>query len=296
MKMPKYSYSSTQVFSLKRWACVGEAGTFADPLYSPGTDLIAIANTLTAEMIRLERQGQLTQEMVAHANQFYLETNDKATTAIGGSYILFGKSPVLFLAQFIWKAMYVWSTSTPLILNQVFLNPEKTAQFQDILGRFSSLSHQIELLFKDWVKAPKHHLSFEFVDYLGMLPFVARLRASLFVKKDEGQLADEYEANLKVVEELAQVLFLLALEDTMPEQLKELSETVWLNAWAVSLKPSRWEQDGLFQPKSSPRSLSHLMQLIRQHLHLNSSFSLAELSPGLSPVKTGKSLATPVQV
>ena len=44
--MKDYSYSSERVFSKDRWACTGEAALFADPFYSPGTDLIAVANTL----------------------------------------------------------------------------------------------------------------------------------------------------------------------------------------------------------------------------------------------------------
>ena len=40
--MRRYSYSSRQVFSHRRWACVGEAGVFADPYYSTGTDIMGV--------------------------------------------------------------------------------------------------------------------------------------------------------------------------------------------------------------------------------------------------------------
>ena len=50
-KMPKYSYSSKQVFSFDRWTCVGEAGLFPDPFYSPGSDSIGFGNSLTTQMI-----------------------------------------------------------------------------------------------------------------------------------------------------------------------------------------------------------------------------------------------------
>jgi flavin-dependent dehydrogenase len=35
-----YAYSSTRAFSPERWATTGEAGTFADPFLSPGSDYI----------------------------------------------------------------------------------------------------------------------------------------------------------------------------------------------------------------------------------------------------------------
>jgi len=41
-----YSHDCRQTISPQRWAIVGEAGRFTDPLYSPGSDLISIYNTL----------------------------------------------------------------------------------------------------------------------------------------------------------------------------------------------------------------------------------------------------------
>ncbi len=36
---------------LGRWSLVGEAGAFLDPFYSPGSDFIAISNTLTTDLV-----------------------------------------------------------------------------------------------------------------------------------------------------------------------------------------------------------------------------------------------------
>ena len=48
----RYAYTSEKVYSTERWACIGEAGVFVDPLYSPGSDLIAIAASLAVAMTR----------------------------------------------------------------------------------------------------------------------------------------------------------------------------------------------------------------------------------------------------
>ncbi|NEO69704.1 tryptophan 7-halogenase [Moorena sp. SIO3H5] len=286
MKMPKYSYSSTQVFSFNRWTCVGEAGAFPDPLYSPGTDMIALGNTLTTELIKLDLSGKLNQKMVDHANRFYLKTNDNVTTSIGGSYQLLGKSPVLFLMQYIWKAMFSWATVTPLIFNSVFLDPDRMEKFDGVLEEFSSLAHQVEQLFKDWSNKPTHRLSFEFIDYLGMLPFVNQFRSNLFFKKTDLQLIDDYIANLKILEELAQVIFLLALEDTMPNKLTMFSEPVWLNAWAISLDVDTWEGNGLFKPKSQPRDLHRVMKPLKDNIQLISNQSVSKSNQKIYAVNT----------
>ncbi len=46
-----YSYGATQTLGKNRWALTGEAGRFSDPLYSPGSDLIALHNTLITHAI-----------------------------------------------------------------------------------------------------------------------------------------------------------------------------------------------------------------------------------------------------
>jgi hypothetical protein len=60
---------------------------------------------------------------------------------------------------------------------------------------------------------------------------------------------------LEYVEEVAQIIFLMALADTMPEMLAHMPSPVWVNAWAIGLNPQCWEADGLFSPASEPRPL-----------------------------------------
>ena len=54
-----YSYDCRQTISPQRWALAGEAGRFTDPLYSPGGDLIAIYNTLIADAVATDDDGEL---------------------------------------------------------------------------------------------------------------------------------------------------------------------------------------------------------------------------------------------
>jgi len=54
-----YSYDCRQTISPQRWALVGEAGRFTDPLYSPGSDLISIYNTLIVDAIQTDNDQEL---------------------------------------------------------------------------------------------------------------------------------------------------------------------------------------------------------------------------------------------
>jgi hypothetical protein len=52
-----FSHGSSQCFSKDRWSLVGEAGVFADPFYSPGSDFIAIANSFTTQIVKAMMRG-----------------------------------------------------------------------------------------------------------------------------------------------------------------------------------------------------------------------------------------------
>jgi len=51
-------YGGDRFFSSDRWARVGEAGAFTDPLYSPGSDFIAMENDYTTQLIASEVGGE----------------------------------------------------------------------------------------------------------------------------------------------------------------------------------------------------------------------------------------------
>ena len=270
-KMPYYSYSSTQTFSLTRWACVGEAGIFADPLYSVGLDLIAISNSLVTEMIRLDFDGKLSKGMLDYANVFLLKYNDHLNAAIQLSYQLLGKNPLVFSLKFLWDVLAGWGFLMPLTFNSIFVELERMAKLQHFFNDFYALETRIHKLLIDWLNKSSHKASFEFMDYLTMLPFVEELRSrNLQDNKTDSELNNDYAANLEILEELAQAIFLLALEDTMPEQLSRFTSPVWLNAWAISLDVNQWENDGLFNPRSKPRDWSRVMDPLRKHIRFSS--------------------------
>lgn len=261
-KMPKYSYSSKQVFSINRWACVGEAGVFPDPLYGTGTDQIGFANTLTTQIIEQDFTEQLTQQMVDQANLFYLTYNDGLATNIHNVYPCFGNGVVTSM-KVLWDTLAGWSFSGPMMFNSLYLDPVARGRIRKGSGMFFLLAQRMQQLFVDWSENSLHRVSFEYLDYL-KFPFFRQVRLQNLKNKTEQELIDDHLASLELLEELAQAIFLLAVADTMPEQLEQFSTTQWLNAYAVSLKAEKWEKDGLFKPKSSPRDLRRVIEPINE--------------------------------
>lgn len=52
------AYGTQRYFSADRWALTGEAGSFADPFYSPGSDYIALENDFISDLITRDVAGE----------------------------------------------------------------------------------------------------------------------------------------------------------------------------------------------------------------------------------------------
>lgn len=72
-----YSHGCSQTISAARWAMSGESGRFLDPLYSPGSDFIAIHNTLIVDAIearpeRLADKCRLAEQIMRACYESYV--------------------------------------------------------------------------------------------------------------------------------------------------------------------------------------------------------------------------------
>ena len=274
MKMPHYSYSSKQVYSAQRWACVGEAGVFLDPLYSLGGDMIAFSNTLVTDLIEQDLKGELTQKAVDNANLFLLTYNDQLTHLIRVNYELFGHNSLVVASKLLWDVLAGWLLNGPQIFNLILVKPDLQDKIRKISGNFFLLNHRVQNLLQEWSEKSRHLGSFEFIDYLS-LPFMVELRRrTLQGNKSEVEILHDYQASIELLEEFAQVIFLLALEDTMPEKLGLFPPNIWLNPWGMSLDVNKWQKDKLFEPKSQPRDYSQIMEQMRQNIKFQSLVTL----------------------
>ena len=64
LRVEDFAYGVEQTYSTDRWSLVGEAGAFADPFYSPGSDMIGYGNVITGELIRRDLAGEDIAEAV----------------------------------------------------------------------------------------------------------------------------------------------------------------------------------------------------------------------------------------
>jgi flavin-dependent dehydrogenase len=249
--LKNYSYGSQQVFSSQRWSCVGEAGFFLDPLYSLGSDFIAIGNTLTVEMIRRDLAGLLAEADVQAFNQLVLEQLlPLCLDFYRGMYPIFGHAQV-FTAKFFWDTALYWAWMAQLFFQDAIRLP--TPELLALGERYCSLNARMQGLFLDWSKAAPPRQLFLRADMTRMR-FWQLLHLDLAARRTPSQLLEIARKNLDRFEELAQVLFWQAVEECYPEN-PILYRPPWIDAWRICLDPASWSSEGLFEPASSPRPL-----------------------------------------
>jgi hypothetical protein len=249
-----YSYNATRVFSIQRWACTGDAAIFSDPFLSPGIDQAGFANTLITEMIKRDRAHQLHPQTVDSFNDTFLAFHNGTVWITGPAYAYYGEGLVMG-AKMLWDIVRGFTLNGPQRFNHTYLDEQLTEALQPYLSRMFLLTLRMEKLFKGWASRTQGKYSYQFIDYFAVPGMRELYLRNLRANKTLKELLADFQVTIDYLEELVQIIFLIALADVMPEVLAQFPTPLWLNAWGIGLDPKRWKTDKLFAPTSKPRAL-----------------------------------------
>lgn len=254
--LKQLSHHTETMLSADRWSCVGEAAVFVDPLYSTGCDLIAWANTFTAASICEDRAGTLTPETCRTRNDTFVQIAEFVTDLYEGMYPVFA-SPHVMLRKIVWDTAMYWLLLALPMRQQCLEDTAFLREYSVILRRLSSLNERIQALFRDWVRqAPsKQWAGFHPLDPMG---FLIDLYLNMDITRSPERVIELMYRKIDGFEELAQVLFFEALEETAPDDLRHFDRPRWVDAWSITLDRDSWWQGDLFTPHSTPRDLDRM--------------------------------------
>lgn len=194
-KIKNYSYDSEQLFSENGWTCVGEAGIFSDPFYSPGSDMIAITNTLTGNLIREDIEQNLSSKKVNQLNDFVLKTMfpDQLNYYTEG-YYTFGNTRVA-ASKFLWDTLYYWRVYAHAFMTGVFEDFEKLSVFEKHVSQFSEMNRLMQKEFKKLADSNTSENHFAYVDLARKELFIESAISLLTKPSDsdfESHLTNQY--------------------------------------------------------------------------------------------------------
>jgi len=227
-----YSYRAATHWSADRWALVGEAGSFTDPLYSPGTDLIALANTFTSELIAADRSEDA--DLAARTTQL---EDMYASLVHGGMTVYRGNAPVFghakaMASKIYWDNFAYWSYPCQYFRQRMYrLSGEAHDRFKRTGARFVVLSSYIQQLVRHWaLLAPEGPTP----GFLGLPAFpsvVIDAHCALLEDStpEEAQLA--LETRVAQAEQIVAELVLRVVQELGPERGAQLIERARLEDW-----------------------------------------------------------------
>jgi flavin-dependent dehydrogenase len=137
-----FAHDCGQTISPARWAMAGEAGRFTDPLYSPGSDLIAVYNSLITDAIltddppALAAKCRLFEQLM---RAFYQGTVPSYAT----SYDALGDQEV-FTLKYIWELSVYFSFYVFPFINGLFTDRRFIPLFLAKFARLGAVNHNLQ--------------------------------------------------------------------------------------------------------------------------------------------------------
>lgn len=149
-----FSHGSSQVYSANRWYLTGEAGVFLDPFYSPGSDYIAMSNTLISNIITKDYAGENVDALTRKSNRLFLGLFESTLRLYQDTYQVFGKPTVMFV-KYLWDTSLYWGVNTLLFMQNKFSNMAELHAYYISVADVVELNKNIQQLFIAWSKLPQ---------------------------------------------------------------------------------------------------------------------------------------------
>lgn len=237
--LKNYSHNVARAWSPERWALVGEAGAFADPLYSPGSDFIAFANSFTEEMIRRDLAGEDLTVRARELSALYRSLIGNCIELYAHAAAVYGH-PSALLAKVYWDNFTYWSYPCQLFMQGLYrLTGPEFEELQPIGMRFGQLGHWMQSILAAWAELAPEPTQAGFRGMPSYPSVLIDAHLALRNRWDTKETLDAMRIRLAQAEEIFGELLLRALDAVGPDQVDALMARVGAARWDIRLDDER---------------------------------------------------------
>ncbi len=206
-----YAHHTEKLYSEDRWGVTGESGAFLDPLYSPGTDFIAMNNSWLSDLILRDTDGEDISGRVTIYEKSHLALVDSWIPVYQNKYLLMGNTQIMVIKIF-WDWATYWAVPSHLFANKAFTNLRILKDLfvaPDSLGRkFGRLNKTMQDLFLEWLPFENRIFSNRYIDPFD-LEILQKFQKGIEVQHDQNGMILQIEKNMNLLEQLAVAIFRL---------------------------------------------------------------------------------------
>jgi flavin-dependent dehydrogenase len=240
LTLEDFAYGTTRIYSPDRWTLVGEAGAFADPFYSPGSDLIGYSNSFTTDIIVHDLDGQDVRDRIEFWNDFHLRAFEHVLARTEDLYPVFG-NPLVMVPKLGWDAVLNHNGVVLVFLKNKLTDMEFMKDARSDIERIFALNIRMQQLFRDWHQLERREAEGPVGTFAPPRPLIEGLMA-IVEQYDENELRARLARQAAVAEAMAVGIFHKAAS-SLPTPADPDRP---VNPYAVSLQPENWDADGLY--------------------------------------------------
>ena len=226
-----FAHHSGRFYSAERWGVTGESGAFLDPLYSPGSDFISLANTWLADLILRELDGENIALRARIYEQSHLAQLENWISIYQNKYLLMGNAQIMVVKIF-WDWAIYWSIPCLLFTNNAFTDlkflRELFASANGLGSKFGRLNKVMQELFLAWLPYDTEVFSNRYIDPFDV-GYLREFQRGIEVQHGP-KLLEQISNNLAKLEKVAAAIFRL-----VSTHVKGTSPDMRVDPYSISL-------------------------------------------------------------
>lgn len=190
-----FAHNCKQLFSADGWCITGDAGVFLDPFYSPGSDFIAINNSVITQLIIKQQQGHhIDAEVAFFENQFRMIYLGFMPT-YQDQYPIMGHAQVMSI-KVLWDFLMYWSGIGLLFFSGKLIDSEFMDKAKTHLMDYYRLNLTMQACFRAWAEKDDFTLQIcnQHIDYT-QIKHIYQMNEKLLTPVEDGKILPKLEHN-----------------------------------------------------------------------------------------------------
>ncbi len=203
-----FAYDCQRTISDQKWAISGFAGRFSDPLYSPGSDLIAYYNTMIVDAI-LENDPMALKKKAELYEALMKVVYDAYVPSYYVSYDVLGDQEV-FTFKYAWELAVYFSFYAFPFVNDLFTNERFIRTFFRKFAQLGPINRNLQKYLSDYYQWKKQLPPKESVitnDFLELPPLKKAEMTYYRVGLSVADAEDALDSHLKNLKEFARYIY-----------------------------------------------------------------------------------------
>lgn len=222
-----YAHKCSRMISGDRWAITGDAGVFIDPLYSPGSDFIAIQNTFIVDAISRDLRSERFIGRCEAFNDIYQEITEGFLKTFHNQYPVFGNPRVMSL-KVIWDYTVYWGFLAFIVNQGRLTDLETLATIRTTASQVYQMGESMQLFLREHNERLNQPVTPGFLD-IKNIDFLRELNKTLATPHSAESFLKALEKNLEIINQAFALIETILREPTpswnsVPELLAILTK------------------------------------------------------------------------